>query len=352
MPCPCCGGACCYPEMEACTELGDPCGGEGDPACPEGFTCVGGICERLSVTPIGTCPGTVSGPVAASCVDGLTRSACESQGGTFHSGKTCAQDACIGACCDGFGCYESTEWECYGAWQGPATTCDPSPCEYPGACCIDGVCSEVNSEAECTAAGGVYQGLNSTCEDGDCADGCCGDNVCPPWGAKCRPGYFASTCAGVGGLTCDPSEGAPQETGVYSCASAVTTATVTASGHVVGTPGSQSALELEAEAAMNDTYAVHLNCSGNGSATFAVGNFNVTVGVGVTSQLTAYIDVRLASTNQRFCASNAPSQFFTFNPYTACGDIIYDCQGVTGSAVFGVTSFCGGAGASYTVTLS
>ena len=90
-------GACCYPEMEACTELAGPCGEEGDPPCPEGFTCVGGICERLSVTPIGTCPGTVHSTWPAGCSDGETQSACESGGGTWKAGKTCAENPCGGA---------------------------------------------------------------------------------------------------------------------------------------------------------------------------------------------------------------------------------------------------------------
>jgi hypothetical protein len=139
---------------------------------------------------------------------------------------------------------------------------------------------------------------------------------------------------------------------VASCVNTVTTVTVESTGHVVGTPGSQTALELEAQDAMNSTYVVSMPCGGNALVTFSVGNFNVTVGVGMTGALNVYMDVRLASTNQRFCATDAPIALFDSAGNTACNYPMYDCVGVSGDAIFGVTSFCGGASASYTVTLS
>jgi len=42
----------------------------------------------------------------------------------------------------------------------------------PGACCIDGVCSIVGSETECTDLGGTFQGVGTTCETSICV-GCC-----------------------------------------------------------------------------------------------------------------------------------------------------------------------------------
>lgn len=91
-----CGGACCVPELDACTELGNGCGQEGDPPCPDGFTCVGGICERLSVHLPGQCPdGTVFvEQLPARCVDGLSQLLCDNSLGVHHPGRACAEDFC------------------------------------------------------------------------------------------------------------------------------------------------------------------------------------------------------------------------------------------------------------------
>lgn len=298
------------------------------------------------------CQNCTEGQQGKCCCGGPSGECCQ-------TGEYCCQGVCqptpcdLGACCDPFfGCYESTQMECWGFWQGPGTTCNPDPCQFPGACCVDGECSAVESEAECTAAGGVYQGAYSSCEDGSCLGGCCGDPICPPQGPPCRPGYFASRCADLGGTACDPTEPDSNPNGVYSCNNNVTQATVEATGHVVGIPGSQTALDLEAQAAMNSTYVVQLDCAGGGTATFAVGNFLVTVTAFAGNFVNASIEVRLASNGQRYCSTNAPAQNFNVIGTTACGWPIYDCVGVSGAAVFGPTSGCGGASASYTVTLS
>lgn len=81
-----------------------------------------------------------------------------------------------GACCaDDGSCRITTEADCTGAggtYQGDNTTCDPNPCVLTGACCYsDGTCAVV-SESDCTGAGGNYRGDSTVCEEGGCG-ACC-----------------------------------------------------------------------------------------------------------------------------------------------------------------------------------
>jgi hypothetical protein len=79
-----------------------------------------------------------------------------------------------GACCAADGtCTEVTEADCTtagGTYQGDGTSCTPNPCAVAatGACCAaDETCSEV-TEAACTAAGGTYQGDGTSCTPNPC----------------------------------------------------------------------------------------------------------------------------------------------------------------------------------------
>ena len=69
---------------------------------------------------------------------------------------------------------------------GPSLSAGPNCCcPVNGACCIGGVCS-VTTQAECTSAGGTWQGLGTTCvcAPGDCRDIC--NTLCP--GDPCGSG--------------------------------------------------------------------------------------------------------------------------------------------------------------------
>ena len=58
--------------------------------------------------------------LAASCEDGLTQASCEQQGGTYHAGKTCAQNPCVNSCClpDGTCVENLTQSECESCGEG------------------------------------------------------------------------------------------------------------------------------------------------------------------------------------------------------------------------------------------
>lgn len=97
--CCCDDGACFLPDTEPCRVTFEPCapGSIGLDGCPGelGQFCEENVLgERLCVgdgdVPIGTCEGVVMGPpVPGECQDGLSQSACEELGGTFHSGQKC-----------------------------------------------------------------------------------------------------------------------------------------------------------------------------------------------------------------------------------------------------------------------
>jgi len=84
-----------------------------------------------------------------------------------------------GACCNGV-CTEVTQADCEaagGVYQGDGTTCDPDPCVggVTEACCfLDGTCEDLEP-ATCIDVGGGNQG-----EGTSCADGGCKGSACPP----------------------------------------------------------------------------------------------------------------------------------------------------------------------------
>ncbi len=82
-----------------------------------------------------------------------------------------------GACCLAGGtCQIQTSANCSaagGVYQGDNTLCSPNPCTQPtGACCIsDGSC-QVLTSADCGTAGGTYQGDDTSCSPNDCPQPC------------------------------------------------------------------------------------------------------------------------------------------------------------------------------------
>ncbi|MFQ5424101.1 MAG: hypothetical protein ACE5F9_08980, partial [Phycisphaerae bacterium] len=82
-----------------------------------------------------------------------------------------------GACCVASGtCTVDTQANCNaagGTYQGDGTVCTPNPCPQPtGACCVaSGTCT-VDTQANCNAAGGAYMGDNTACTPGLCPQPC------------------------------------------------------------------------------------------------------------------------------------------------------------------------------------
>lgn len=118
-----------------------------------------------------------------------------------------------GACCIDGGCAETTEAACVaagGTYQGDDTTCAGLAIDCgdatSGACCKDGACT-IETPNDCAAADGMYQGDDTTCEEVDCEQAttgaCCVGTDCTIE----TPG----DCDGLGGIyqgdntDCDPN---------------------------------------------------------------------------------------------------------------------------------------------------
>ncbi len=103
---------------------------------------------------------------------------CNSLGGTWGgAGTTCDGCPCLleptGACCVGGGCQLKREADCAtmgGVYAGDYTNCGTTgntPCDQ-GACCTGTVCDDTLFRFECTAGGGRFVGVGSTCTTGLC----------------------------------------------------------------------------------------------------------------------------------------------------------------------------------------
>ncbi len=107
-----------------------------------------------------------------------TQAACT---GTWHGEWTsCSPNNCpqpTGACCQPDGsCTVTTQAACTGTWHGEWTSCSPNNCPQPvGACCVHGSCA-IETEAECLANQGQFQGVGTTCTPAPCT--CLGDSNC------------------------------------------------------------------------------------------------------------------------------------------------------------------------------
>lgn len=263
------------------------------------------------------------------------------------NGALASSDSCccndpppLGACCSEGFCYESTEADCFGSWQGAETTCSPNPCpppEYPGACCVEGVCQEVGSEEECANLGGTYQGAYSTCEDGDCADTCCvaaeNDDGCAI--TVCSPGYFASACD----QPCfDPDGPNPPTAGLPGCQDGTALHnTVTFSGVTFNT--GDPALDAILGAAMNTSYAITRDdCFGNNTAAGGL-QISFPLSGGLTATVTfpsliirnASIVITDPGATPPLRAAMERNDGFRSSTTSACGGSLYDCdEGVSG----------------------
>ena len=172
---------------------GDPCGG-GDPtgACCVGTSCTTGTEADCSAAG-GTYQGNNSSCAGDPCGGG---GGCEA-GWTADCQGTCFPDYVYeswvgdGYCDDGayipadYGCDECPAgvaiWLNCDAFDNDGGDCDGDP---TGACCVGTSCT-TGTEADCSAAGGTYQGNNSTCD----GDPCGGGGGCEAgWTADCQIG--------------------------------------------------------------------------------------------------------------------------------------------------------------------
>lgn len=179
----CCRNGECSSETRSACESADGVYQGANAACNAALCALGSCCRRDNT-----------------CEDGQVLSQCEEPDGLqFRPGISCASPvACerFGACClpDGT-CEELTTTECedrHGILS-PGATCGEVTCTAFGACCLGGVCSEVQGIA-CT---GIYLGDGSICEAGTCAVGSCCTSDEPP---QCEDGLIEFECSGMDGL--------------------------------------------------------------------------------------------------------------------------------------------------------
>lgn len=108
-------------------------------------------------------------------------------------------------------CRMLTELQCQqagGMWMGgEPITCDPDPCEHPGACCVIGNCSIV-FEANCLLVGGTFLGPDTLCDPNPCPAVCCIQMPTLPHACEI---LLEADCLAVGGFwhadlgSCDPN---------------------------------------------------------------------------------------------------------------------------------------------------
>jgi hypothetical protein len=172
-------GACCLPNGSCGLMIEVDCRRQGGTYQGDGVPCgLTGACCFAN----GTCMDT-----NAAC--------CTAAGGTFKGvGASCTSipNPCKGACCDNAtgACTVKPASQCAGAgvtYGGDGTDCQPL-----GACCkTDGTCVDT-TQACCTASGGTFRGVGSTCADSPCKGACC-DNTTGACTIKAP-----SQCAGAG----------------------------------------------------------------------------------------------------------------------------------------------------------
>ncbi len=242
-------GACCGPGKDVCANLSqfqcaslggawqgcngvcedDPCVGcSGDAECNDMIDCTTDVCVGENCQNIpndALCndqdPCTADScsleqgcvHTALVCDDGLFCNGTEScSGGFCQAGvppcpiEQCDEDTdmcsgpVLGACCVDETCTpDQSSVDCTalgGLFQGVATVCAPNPCLATGACCVSGTgCVVDQTASECAAQGGVYQGNDSVCLPNPCPT----TGACCVSGLGCAEDLTAAGCADLGG---------------------------------------------------------------------------------------------------------------------------------------------------------
>jgi V8-like Glu-specific endopeptidase len=205
-------------DNDDCTD----CGGGGDPT---GACCVNGSCSIINEADCTSAGGTYNGD----------NSSCNGDpcggGGECPAGEM--QD-CNGNCCpenwvaDGY-CDDGTyEWNGVAIYLNcDAFQCDGGDCtgcggggDPTGACCVGTNCSTM-TDTDCAAAGGEYQGNNTSCASEPCGGG---GGECPAdWTADCEgtcfPDYVYAEWQGDG--YCDDGAYIPADYGCDECPAGV-----------------------------------------------------------------------------------------------------------------------------------
>jgi hypothetical protein len=141
------------------------------------------------------------------CQEGVEEGDCLQEfGASWQEGATCADITCVarGACCRQGGCLDLlSEADCLaigGMYAGNGSDCNANVCVL-GACCMaDGSCSEV-FEFECLDMGGTYEGHGTVCVPNPCpqpAGACC-------FGMTCLSNQLQAACIGAGGTWIGPN---------------------------------------------------------------------------------------------------------------------------------------------------
>ncbi|MCP3905825.1 MAG: hypothetical protein GY715_19545 [Planctomycetes bacterium] len=136
----------------SCLDIGQPCG---SPPEPTGACCI-----------------------SSSCAADTTVSDCDAAGGVFQGdGSTCSPNPCVsgsGGCCIECTCFETSPTNCAslgGTYAGNGSPCTTQFCAPCGACCFgDQSCNNVDTEQDCSAAGGAWQGMFSSCGSVTCPE--------------------------------------------------------------------------------------------------------------------------------------------------------------------------------------
>jgi len=193
-------GACCIEGIEQCQDVTNQmCSSLGGIFMGPGTDCETDVCCYHIETGICclnaaqcNCCDSPSVPQNNCCRD-LTFSECDYLGGTWHAssggGGSCTpevgscqcgkSDICVstGACCTNGICSEVYESGCVGDFQGSGTSCDATTCL--GCCCTcDGGEQVLNNSTleDCTASGGTY--INTACDDVPPETSCCAAAGC------------------------------------------------------------------------------------------------------------------------------------------------------------------------------
>jgi len=78
----------------------------------------------------------------------------------------------VGGCCQGGACTLQTQANCTtlgGVYQGNGSSCSPNPCVVvTGACCANNASCSEGTQTACVTGGGAYQGSGTTCGDVSC----------------------------------------------------------------------------------------------------------------------------------------------------------------------------------------
>lgn len=216
-------------------------------------------------------------------------------------------------------------------------------CEKTGACCTAGVCT-IETCADCEAGGGVFQGVDTTCDDGDCADICCLPvGQCP--GATgsmflyydCVPGYFQSACERLNGevvADCDGYVTYPGPTGYPRCTDGgPTQLTITVTGAAPVDSGNP--VHVNVAAACNASFVIDWPADDCFPARVevvdTVDGYDITVQAGMLVLMSTKVTAQMSVSGGSYLYREELDRMVE-EGYDCNGDPMYDCSDYTMSA--------------------